>query len=117
MTAYEILHYSMVNDTDDNKVADIADSIKENGWVGMPILVSEPYGILITGSHRLAALKSLEDELFLDDLGDVAEDVTDLIESWCEETGSTMDDIQYDNLSSVFAGTWVEEYKDEMIEW
>lgn len=119
MTAYDILYYAPINKTDAKKVRDIAESIVENGWNGMPVLVDETHGMMITGSHRLAALKLINDEfeMDLDDLGDVAEDVSDIINDWCEENDATIDDIDFSNLSAVFAGTWVEEYASEMVEW
>ncbi len=40
--------------TDDNKVADIADSMRKQGWVGRPILVLSS-GHALTGTHRIAA--------------------------------------------------------------
>lgn len=73
---------------------------------------------MITGSHRLAALKSLDDDMFdLDSLGDVAEPVDDIINAWCEANNTTIDDIRFDCLADVFSGTWVERYKDEIVEW
>jgi len=118
MKASEILYYASVNDTDKQRVDDLAASINANGWQGAPILVMESMGMLITGSHRLAALKALEDDGFdIDDLGDVAEPVDDIINAWCEENDACIDDIRFDSLSDVFAGTWVEQYKDEIEEW
>lgn len=120
MTAYDVIYMAAVNDTDAEKVSEISASIKKNGWVGMPILVSESRGCLVTGSHRRAALKKIADEDFdfdLDELGDVAENVDDIIEQWCEENDTCFDDIPFNNLSTVFAGTWVAEYKDELAEW
>ena len=85
-----------------------------------PILVCESMGRLITGSHRHAALQLLYDDMEnffdLDQLGDVAEPVDDILNAWCEENDCTIDDIAYDNLGPIFAGTWVEQYKDEIAE-
>lgn len=119
MTAYDIIYYAPINKTNKDKVRVIADSILENGWNGMPILVDEAHGMLITGSHRLAALKLLNDETEddLDNLGDIAEDVSDIIDAWCEENDAVIDDIDFSNLSAVFSGTWVEEYASELEEW
>lgn len=115
MKASEIMCYEPINDTDSDKVTEIAKSISENGWKGAPILVSASLGMLITGSHRLAALKEIDVDA--DDLGDIAEDVDDIINAWCEENDACIDDIDFSNLSSVFAGTWVEQFKDEITEW
>lgn len=120
MTAMEIINYAEINETDENRVAEIKCSILENGWKGAPILVSEMYSMLITGSHRLAALKSIYDndwDFDLDSLGDVAESVDDILATWCEENNCAINDIPFDCLSQVFDGTWVAEYKDEIIEW
>lgn len=118
MKTAEILYYAEINNTDAEKVNEIIESIRNNGWQGAPILVMESSRMLITGSHRLAALKVLDDECFdLDSLGDVAEPVDDIINSWCEDNDTCIDDIRYDCLSSVFSGTWVEQYKDEIAEW
>lgn len=118
MKASDIIYYSEINDTNPEHVKNIADSIRCNGWQGAPILVAESFGMLITGSHRLAALKALDAEWFdLDSLGDVAEPVDDIINAWCEENNACIDDIQFDRLSDVFSGTWVEQYKDEIVEW
>lgn len=116
----EFESFNPINKVDEDRVREIANSILENGWRGMPILVCESFGYLITGSHRLAALKLIEEEnedFYLDDLGDIAEDVTDEINAYCEEHDETIDTIPYDNLSAIFAGTWVEQYKDELVEW
>lgn len=116
MTYTDIRAYAPINDTDAAHVREIADSIKANGWVGAPILVHDVAGMLITGSHRLAAIKLLSDEDWdfdPDELGDIAEDVGDIIDEYCEENG----DIPFDMLSLVFSGTWVEEYADQLVEW
>lgn len=119
MTASQIRYYYEVNQVDPDRVAAIEASIRQNGWQGAPILVLESMGMLITGSHRLAAIKALASDLNfdLDSLGDVAEAVDDIVCAYCEENGCTVDDLPYDNLSAIFAGTWVEEYKDQLSEW
>lgn len=59
MTFEEIMHYTPINKTDNEKVRKLAESIKQNGFEGCPILVSELFGVLVTGSHRLAAITYL----------------------------------------------------------
>lgn len=113
MTYEEISRFAPINDVDTDKVAELAASIEANGWQGMPILVAAASGMLITGSHRFAALATLDDA---DDM-EVAEDVQDIIDAYCEENDVTIDELPYDNLSAIFRGTWVEEYKDELEEW
>ena len=118
MTANDIMHYVEINPTNADRVAEIAASIRENGWQGAPILAIESFQVLVTGSHRLAALKMLDDEGFdVDALGDIAEPVDDLINEWCAENDTCIDDIRYDCLAEIFAGTWVEQYKAEIAEW
>lgn len=118
MNAYEVINLIPVNDVDNTRVKALAESIKENGWQGAPMLYSEAHGMLITGSHRRAALEMLEqdDDVDLYELGEVAENVDDIIDAWCEENDATIDDVPFDNLSELFAGTWVEQYKDEIEE-
>lgn len=115
----DIMCYAPINDTDPEKVREIAESIKANGWQGAPILVVEGHGQLVTGSHRMAALNLIQDETWmdLDELGEIAETVDDIVEAWCEENDASLDELPYDNLEAVFAGTWVEEYKNEIVEW
>lgn len=120
MTALEIIWYNPINETDAGHVDNIKKSIMRDGWQGAPILVCEAHGRLITGSHRLAALKSIYDnelDFDLDSLGDVAQSVDDILDTWCIDNDCTIDALPYDCLSQVFVGTWVEEYKDEIVEW
>lgn len=120
MKAIEIMSYHKINEVDPSRVNEIKRSILENGWQGAPILICESHGMMITGSHRLAALKDIynnEWDFDLDSLGDVAEPVDDLLDAWCEENDCTISDIPYDCLSQIFAGTWVEQYADNIIEW
>ena len=118
MTFDQISYMAEINEVDDEKVNEIAESIKENGWVGCPILVYND--MLLTGSHRLAALKKLAEEDYdIFDL-DVAEDVTDIVEahiSQREEEYGWAPDIDYGNIGWLLEGSWVDEYKDEISEW
>ena len=77
MKAIRILGFEPVNPAwDIGKVESLIENIKNNGWQGCPILT---YGnILITGSHRQAALRQLFAEGENIDY-DCAEDVTDII--------------------------------------
>ena len=112
LKAYELLGFEKVNDVDEEKARAIAESIKENGWQGAPILT---YGnCLVTGSHRLRAIEMLYDDDFDLDF-DCAYDVTDIL----EEKGFLGAELweNTDNLSTIFEGTWVEEYADEIEEW
>ena len=118
MATYEdIKCLPLVNDVDAEKVEEIKKSIMENGWQGAPILNSN-LG-LVTGSHRLAALKEIDDYEDDDDVlfEDVAEDVTDIINDYCEKNDMTWDELDFSSLREIFTGTWVEDYKDEIREW
>lgn len=119
MKLRDIIGYSLINDVDHDKVMSIAESIKKNGFVGCPILVA--YDELLTGSHRLAAMKYLVDECDMYDLLDaeVAEDVTDIVDEHIAQRvedgyGS---DIHYDSLRWYLDNSWVESFKDEIKEW
>ena len=130
MNYEDIKYMAPINRTDETKVLELAHSMLENGWQNSPILIHEEQGMLITGSHRLAALKLIEqqycdgeltdeqeksaDRLFDTDL---AEDVSDIIDDWCESHDCTIDDIPFDSLGDVFAGTDIENYKDNIEEW
>lgn len=118
MTYEDIKCYIPINDVDNNKVLAIAESIKNNGYVGCPMLVCESFGMLITGSHRLADLSYLEteDDDFDYDI-ECAEDVSEILNAYCEENDITIDQIDFSNLSPIFEGTWVEAYKNEIEEW
>lgn len=115
----DIKYYRPINDTDNNTVDILAKSIAENGWQGCPILTWGEN--LVTGSHRLEALKKLENAGFdVDGLGDVAEDVSDLIDKALtkfEAENGYIPDIDYQDIGWIFKGTWVEDYKAEITEW
>lgn len=111
---FEIKSLPMVNEVDQNKVEEIKESILKDGWKGAPILYTN-LG-LVTGSHRLAALQKIEED---DDVlfEDIAEDVTDIINSYCEEHDTYWDELDFSNLREIFSGTWVEQYQNELNEW
>lgn len=116
-TYFDISSLPTVNEVDQNKVEEIKKSIVANGWQGAPILYTN-LG-LVTGSHRLAALREIEETEDDDDVlfENIAEDVTDIINSYCEEHDIYWDELDFGNLGEIFAGTWVEEYKAEIREW
>lgn len=116
----EIEYFEPINEVDENKVNEIATSIKANGFIGCPILVCGE--ALITGSHRLTALQQLaeqEDNDEIDFIGVrdivVAADVTDLIENAL--TKNPHRELDTRDIGWIFKGTWVEEYKSEIEEW
>ena len=132
MKAIETIRYSAINDTEAEKVNDLVKSMESNGWTDMPILVNEETEELVTGSHRLEALKIIyhkynageyDDDAAIEELlndVDVAEDVSEIIDAYAErlmEEVGYFDGIEYDNLRQVFSGTWLEQYADQMVEW
>lgn len=116
-TYFEISSLPTVNEVDQNKVEEIKESILANGWQGAPILYTN-LG-LVTGSHRFAALREIEESGEDDDVlfENIAEDVTDIINEYCEKNDMTWEDLDFSYLREIFAGTWVDEYKDEIREW
>ncbi len=127
MKAVKIIRLAPINETDESKVQELVASMKESGFIGCPMLV---WGeTLLTGSHRLAALKALikecdaaDDYTKRDEIEgwDVAEDVTDICQEnydkFVDENGYEPD-IDYSNIGWLLAGSWVEEYKDQIEEW
>lgn len=122
----KINNFDLLNKVDDAKVNEILNSLLANGWKGAPVLYCD-YG-LVTGSHRLAALRKIN--AMLDDadgdefnkLYDILDsvealDVTDIINRYCEDNDYTYLDIDFSFLGNVFKGTEVEQYKNEIEEW
>lgn len=119
MTYMQISCYATPNDTDRKHVDEIAQSILKHGWDGAPILVDSVQGVCLTGSHRMAALQHLADDTDMDvDDMTVALDVHDILEDWYDsQDPDDVDELPLDNLRAIFAGTEVEEYKDQLPEW
>ena len=121
----DIRCYEPVNEVDDGKVGELVKSMLENGWQGMPILVCGE--ALLTGSHRLAALRKIDRMIMDDEIEDaavleedIADDVTEIVENKLREFEAENDyvpDIDYADIGWLLAGSWVEEYKDEIVEW
>ena len=116
----EIQCFEPINEVDQIKVNEIAESIKDNGFIGCPILICGES--LITGSHRLTALQQLaeqedNDEIDFIDVRDmlVAADVTDLVEKALSENPDR--ELDTSDIGWIFKGTWVERYKSEIEEW
>lgn len=119
MTYMQISCYATPNSTDRKHVDEIARSILRHGWDGAPILVDSVQGVCLTGSHRMAALQHLADDSDMDvDDMTVALDVHDILEDWYDsQDPDDVDELPLDNLRAIFAGTEVEEYKDQLPEW
>lgn len=118
MTYRHIENMYPINEVDENKVESLMNSMKENGYVGCPILVWNDQ--LLTGSHRKIALEKLAEDDYEVCNWEVAEDVTELVEAAFEnfeEENGWQRDIDYSDIGWLFKGTWVEEYKNEIEEW
>jgi len=85
--------WNEINEIDENKKNEIKKSLMENGFIGTPIFYTET--ILLTGSHRIAALKELEDVEF------EAIDLTKEVNEWLEENDKDYNDIDYDDLNDM----------------
>ena len=120
--------FAKINNIDDGTVQELIGSILTNGWQGAPILYHNSIG-LITGSHRVEALKRIEEmydneELTpeqeaiaekIDKEGNYYLDVTYIIDEWMEENPE--ESWEYDSIGKLFEGTEVEKWKDEIEEW
>lgn len=122
-----IKNFAGINAVVEPKVKELVDSMLKNGWQGAPILFVEDTG-LVTGSHRLEALKRLEKmydnadeetQSHIEEIlnAEIALDVTDIINSFCEENACSYDEIDFSSLRSIFEGTEVEQYAAELAEW
>lgn len=112
MTGLDILGFEKVNAVEESKVQELVNSITTNGYdMNYPILV---YGnVLLTGSHRLAAIEKMFEE-DQDVNFECALDVSDIITDEDLEEAANAGEFDFDAL---FTGTWVEEYKEGIEEW
>lgn len=135
MNYYDIQCLAQINEVDGDKVDELVTSMLENGWQGAPILAI-PDSMLVTGSHRIAALRTIWDryntgeyednevleakaaELLNND--DIAYDVTDLVEDAFQsyrELNDEEPEFDFDEIGWIFEGTEVEKWKSEIAEW
>jgi len=122
MTYAAIESFSPINPVENDKVNQLAKSMLANGWQGAPILYTDY--MLITGSHRLEALREIE-KMYVDDEitypsildEDIALDVTEIINDYCKEEEITIGEIDFSDIGKIFEGTEVEQWKDEIEEW
>lgn len=118
MTYEEICCKAFISDVEEAKVNQIAENIKKNGFVGCPILIWNDE--LLTGSHRLAALRKLASEDIDVYDWDVAVDVSEIAnENFLkfEEENGWQRDIDFSDIGWLLKDSWVEQYKDEIEEW
>jgi len=107
-----------VNKVDKKQVNELANSFKEKGWEGPPILYSKHHHRAITGSHRIAAAKMLLDDPDDDYTVDVeAIDVDDYLDAYCDENNCTIDQIEFAMLRWIFEGTDLEKEVKKNAEW
>jgi len=117
----DIRTFELINETSEKKVNYLVNSILNKGYKGSPILVCN-HG-LVTGSHRIQALKQLEEmylnnEIEIDFTEEVEiEDVSDIIENYCEEHEMSWNEIDFSNLGNIFKNTRIEKYKELIEEW
>jgi len=117
------LNLSFINEICSDKVAEIVESIKVNGWNGCPILTYGEGTLLLTGSHRLASLQLLDENDELDSDIDCFADISDIVEDKINERAETQGcepwevEIEFDNIGWILEGSWVEEFKNEIPEW
>ena len=127
MAGYQRIKHLSLNDTEQLRVNEIMESLLTNGWIGAPILYIDDM-CLVTGSHRLEALKQIESMYDVSDdetqdkiteilNADIALDVTDIVNEYCEENDCTYDQLPFDSLRNIFKNTRIEEFKGEINEW
>lgn len=97
MTNFEMFYTNLINEVDQNKVNEIKESMKKNGYVGTPIFYTEY--ILLTGSHRYEALKQLADEEIEIEFNPI--DLTNLVEEYLAENDETHMDIEFDEINDM----------------
>lgn len=117
LTLSEILTVDMINSVDEEKVNELMENIKANGYIGAPIFVHAGINQLVTGSHRLEALKRLAEEN--EDLYtiEVAIDVSKLVDNALNREGRTYQEIDYSDIGWMFEGTELEQFASETEEW
>lgn len=106
MNIKDIIYYHKVNETNSDIVEELRESIINNGWQGPSILIYEDNGCLVTGSHRIEALKSLAELEEYEDFEIPTIDVSEYIHQYYEENGEWAD-IDYSCL------TWLRNYATE----
>jgi len=117
LTFKDIADVDMINSVDLDKVSELAKSIRDNGWVGAPILVHTGINQLVTGSHRLAALALLaaDDDAIYDMT--VAVDVSDIVDAALARENMSYPMIDYSDIGWLFVGTDIEQYQSHICEW
>ena len=122
----QIAHLAPINNLEEEKARAIFNSIKNEGWKSDlgPILIYQ--GALLTGTHRLAALKFLfqsepDHPVFREEIAwDVTEEIHRNIDAMPEddllEKTYEIDDFS-SGLGELLAGTPVEQLREHIKEW
>lgn len=120
----EIVGYNPLHSTDDKKVSELKANLLQKGWTGMPILIASGWGELVTGSHRLVALKEIWEDMEEGNLEESAFDfssvMVECVQDILDEAIAQDDEfcgVEYDHLRQYFAGTRIEQYKNDLNEW
>jgi ParB-like chromosome segregation protein Spo0J len=93
METIEARWISPVNDTNANKVAEIAASMKANGWIGRPIIAWNDDGShwqAFTGSHRIMAAREVEIDV---PVFEITMDAINAAAAYLEENGRDVEEL------------------------
>ena len=124
MTIEELRRYNPLHEIDAAHLASIKSAMLTGTFSCPPILLWTSHDTIVTGSHRVAACDELYRESNMTRNLDSVEyaavleltiptiDVSKIMDSI-----EDVDGIQYDNLSAIFGGTWVEAHAKENKEW
>lgn len=109
-----------INDTEQERVDEIVNSIKESGWDmdSAPVLFHSGLNYAVTGSHRIESAIQLIDED--EDFAEIEVNmisVDSVIDAYCEENEITFDSIEFSELQEIFEGTEFEEVAKMQSEW
>jgi hypothetical protein len=92
--------FDYINKIDSRKVEEIKNSMIKNGYKGQPIVYCN--NGLLTGSHRLAAARMIEDFEIL------TLDLTSEVNEYCENNDCCYTDIAFDEIDTMTAEEIVE---------
>ena len=124
LTLEELRKYEPLDEIDEARLASIKSAMLSGAFSCPPLLLWESRGVIVTGSHRVAACDQLYREANMTKNLDSAEyaavldmqipaiDVSEIMDAIGD-----IDGIQYDNLSAIFGGTWVEAHASQNKEW
>jgi hypothetical protein len=124
MLVSEVAKLRQVNEADADKAMSIANAIIDGTFAAPSLLYYVPINAAVTGSHRIEAAKILVSidadhgyDLGYSDIDMDVTDVTEYIDSYCEDADCTFDQIPFDYLKNIFSGTDIEDEVKENEEW